>query len=96
MRGGPFGRRQKIILNLRKIEPKTLKFPAGPLDIRAVLHERQTAWRVPELTRLLSLGDHTLYDAIASGQLPASRVGTTIRISPIDALTYFEARTTSK
>jgi len=80
--------------NKKKIKTKALKSHAGPLDLRAVLRERQTAWRVPELARMLSLGDHTLYDTIASGQLPAARVGTALRISPIDALAWYEARTT--
>jgi excisionase family DNA binding protein len=59
-----------------------------------MLRERKTAWRVPELTGLLSLGKHTLYDAIESGQLTATRIGTALRISPSDALAWYEARTT--
>jgi len=90
------GEVKAFTLNMRRIKTKALKSHAGPLDLRAVLRERQTAWRVPELTGLLSLGDHTLYDAIAYGQLPASRIGSTLRISPIDALAWYEARTTSK
>jgi excisionase family DNA binding protein len=53
----------------------------GPLDIHAVLRDRLTAWRIPELAGLLSLGRRTLYDAVSSGRLPAIRFGTAVRIS---------------
>ena len=66
----------------------------GPLDILAVLRARMTAWRIPELTKLLSLGRRTLYDVVDSGDLPAIKVNTGIRISPSDALAWVEARTT--
>ena len=66
----------------------------GPLDILAVLRARMTAWRIPELTTLLSLGRRTLYDVVDAGDLPAIKVNTGIRISPSDALAWVEARTT--
>ena len=66
----------------------------GPLDVHAVLRGRRTAWRVPELARLLSLGRRTLYDLVESGQLPAIRIGTAVRISPADAAAWLAARTT--
>jgi excisionase family DNA binding protein len=53
-----------------------------------------TAWRIPELTELLSLGRRTLYDVVDAGDLPAIKVNTGIRISPSDALAWVEARTT--
>jgi excisionase family DNA binding protein len=65
-----------------------------PLDILAVLRSRKTAWRVPELTGLLSLGRRTLYDVVDAGDLPAIKINTGIRISPSDALAWVEARTT--
>lgn len=65
----------------------------GPLDVYAVLQGRRTAWRVPELARLLSLGRRTLYDLIESGQLSAMRIGTAVRISPADAAEYVMAQT---
>jgi excisionase family DNA binding protein len=63
------------------------------LDVHAVLRQRRTAWRVPELARLLSLGPRTVYDAIDSGQLPAIKIGTALRISPADAVKWVEAGT---
>ena len=66
----------------------------GPLDILAVLRARMTAWRIPELTKVLSLGRRTLYDVVDAGDLPAIKVNTGIRISPSDALAWVEARTT--
>jgi excisionase family DNA binding protein len=83
-----------VSLDMGRTKENKLRFKAGPLDIRAALMERKTAWRVPELTRLLSLGKHTLYDAIESGHLPATRIGTALRINPSDALTWYEAGTT--
>ena len=68
----------------------------GPLDLRSSLRERRTAWRVPQLTQMLSLGKHTLYDAIKSGELTATRIGTALIVNPVDALEWFEARTTGK
>ena len=65
-----------------------------PLDILAVLRSRKTAWRIPELTGLLSLGRRTLYDVVDAGDLPAIKINTGIRISPSDALAWVEARTT--
>jgi len=79
---------------MRSTKADTSRSHAGPLDILAALRERRTAWRVPELARLLSLGPRTIYDAIASGQLPAMRIGTALRINPTDALAWVEARTT--
>ena len=65
-----------------------------PLDILAVLRSRKSAWRIPELTVLLSLGRRTLYDVVDAGDLPAIKINTGIRISPSDALAWVEARTT--
>ena len=48
------------------------------------------------MTGLLSLGKHTLYDAIEYGQLPATRIGTALRISPSDALAWYESGTSGK
>jgi len=76
---------------------KKLPAPAnsgGPLDVHAVLRARRTAWRVPELARLLSLGRRTLYDLVDTGQLSAIRIGTAVRISPADAAAYIAAQTT--
>jgi excisionase family DNA binding protein len=57
-----------------------------PVDIVAELRLRRTAWKVPELAVLLSVGPRTLYDLIERGSLPAIRFRTVIRINPIDAL----------
>ena len=67
---------------------------AWPLDIMSVLRARRTAWRVSELTALLSLGRRTIYDAVESGQLSALKLGTAIRLSPSDVVVWVEARTT--
>jgi excisionase family DNA binding protein len=67
---------------------------SGPLDIHAVLRSRQKAWKVKELTDLLSLGRRTIYDAVDNGQLCAMKLGTAVRISPSDAVAWVEARTT--
>lgn len=61
------------------------------IDLHRELRERRTAWRVSELARLLSLGTRTVYDAIASGQLRAIRIGTSVRVSPADATAWVEA-----
>jgi len=68
--------------------------PIGPLDVHAVLRDRRTAWRVPELAVLLSVGRRTIYDAVDSGQLAAMRIGTAVRIRPSDAAVWVETRTT--
>ena len=66
----------------------------GALDIHAVLRARMTAWRIPELTKLLALGRRTLYDVVDAGDLPAIKINSAVRISPSDALAWVEARTT--
>jgi len=60
----------------------------------SVLRARQTAWKAPELTALLSLGRRTIYDAVQDGQLSAMKLGTAIRLSPSDVVVWVEARTT--
>jgi hypothetical protein len=63
------------------------------LDLHAVLRNRKTAWRIPELARLLSLGPRTVDDGVDSGQVPAIKIGTALRISPVDAVAWVEAGT---
>jgi excisionase family DNA binding protein len=65
-----------------------------PLDVMRVLRARKAAWRIPELAELLNLGRRTLYDEVESGRLPAMRFGAAIRINPLDAVIWVEARTT--
>ena len=65
-----------------------------PLDIHSVLRKRRTVWKVPELAALLSLDSRTVYRAVSTGQLPATRVGMTVRINPAYALAWIESRTT--
>jgi len=65
-----------------------------PVDIHAVLSSRQTAWKVPELASLLTVGRRTLYDAVDSGQLPSFKIGIAVRISPSAALDWLEDRST--
>jgi excisionase family DNA binding protein len=64
-----------------------------PVDILYVLRQRQTAWKVIELSALLNLGKRTIYAAIESGVLPAMRFGGSIRLSPTDVLIWAESRT---
>lgn len=59
-----------------------------PVDITSALRVRRTAWRVPELAELLSVGRRSLYDLIERGSLRAIRIGTVIRINPVDALEF--------
>lgn len=58
----------------------------APVDILAVLRSRDTAWKVAELAKLLSMGRRTIYDLIDRGALPSIRVGAVVRINPVDAL----------
>lgn len=64
-----------------------------PVDIMEVLRQRQTAWKVSELSPLLNLGKRTIYAAIESGELPAMRLAGSIRLNPIDVLIWVESRT---
>jgi excisionase family DNA binding protein len=64
------------------------------VNIHTTLLIRKTAWKIPELAELLNLGRRTVYEAVESGSLPAFKIGTAVRVNPIDALEWFEARTT--
>lgn len=66
----------------------------APVDIFENLRTRTTAWKITELAVLLNLGRRTLYDAIESGQLPAMRLGGSVRINPFDVVAWVDARTT--
>ena len=68
--------------------------PDTHLGILKVLRARKKAWRIPELSELLTLGRRTLYDEVETGRLPAMRFGTAIRINPSDAVSWVEARMT--
>ena len=83
-------------LTQQRCEPVSVKSAdSTALDIHYILRTHLAAWRVPELARLLSLDCRTLYQAVASGQLPAMRIGTAIRINPADALAWIQSRTTA-
>ena len=64
------------------------------MDIFIALRSRQRAWTAPELATLLNLCKRTVYQAAATGQLPAIHIGTSLRINPADALAWVEAGTT--
>lgn len=64
------------------------------LDIFAVLRSRRKPWRVPELANSLNFGKRSIYNAVATGQLPAIHIGTSLRINPADALAWVKAGTT--
>jgi excisionase family DNA binding protein len=78
---------------MKKTDTEKCGVRSGTLDLHEVLRDRKTAWRVPELARLLSLGARTVYDAVDSGQLRAMKIGTAVRINPKDALTWIETST---
>lgn len=62
----------------------------SPVDVLEVLRQRTTAWKVSELARLLNLGKRTLYTDIESGQLPALKIGDSIRLNPPDVLEWVQ------
>lgn len=64
------------------------------LDIFAVLRSRRTAWTVPEFATLLDVSKRSVYKAVTVGLLPAIRIGTSLRINPVDALHWIESGST--
>ena len=66
----------------------------GPVSVLAVLRCRQTAWKVTELAELLNTGRRSIYDLIENGTLASFRLGTSIRIDPVDVLELIEGLTT--
>lgn len=85
---------KQLVASKRALPSKKSASSSTPLDIFAVLRSRRKAWCAPELATLLNVGRRTVYQAATAGQLPAIRIGTSLRINPADALAWVEAGTT--
>jgi excisionase family DNA binding protein len=64
-------------------------------DLVSVVESNDTAWTVPKLAKLLSLSARSLYDMIASGSLPAYKIGTVIRLCPASTAEWLRDRLTT-
>jgi excisionase family DNA binding protein len=59
------------------------------------IESKQCAWTVDELASLLQCSPKLLYKLIRRGNLVAYRVGTLLRIDPLEAGRYLRGRTTA-
>jgi excisionase family DNA binding protein len=81
------------VLTVQASEPHTTVVPASRVTVGGADPAPGTRLvvRVAEAARLLDIGRSKCYDLIRRGELPAIRVGKTVRV-PLDALRQWIAR----
>lgn len=62
-------------------------------DLPTRLEKRQRALTVPELAEALGLGRTFTYELVRRGDIPHLRIGTAVRIDPVEAAAYVRDHT---
>ena len=70
------------------LEPKV-----NPDSIIARLRAMRTAMLVKDLAYLLGMGRNTVYLMIRSGRIPSIRIGSVVRVDPVQVADWLEERT---
>jgi excisionase family DNA binding protein len=56
------------------------------------IRERETAFSVLEVAKLLNISSRCIYDHITEGRLPSMRIGSTVRLDPSQVADWLTAR----
>lgn len=62
-------------------------------DLPTRLEKRQRALTVPELADALGVGRTFMYEVLRRGDIPHFRIGTAVRIDPVEAAAYVREHT---